>query len=59
MRLFETNENEVRDSPTPRKNEAKMLHCKVYNPMMELTTYESSGKDMYLRYTSSTKSEAA
>ena len=27
MRLFETNENE-----------AKMPHCKIYNPMMELTT---------------------
>ena len=38
MRLFETNENEAIDSPTPRNNEAKMPHCKIYNPMMELTT---------------------
>ena len=34
----ETNENEAIDSPTPRNNEAKMPHCKIYNPMMELTT---------------------
>ena len=26
------------DAPTPRSNEAKMPHCKIYNPMMELTT---------------------
>ena len=38
MRLFETNENEAIDSPTPRNNEAKMPHCNIYNPMMELTT---------------------
>ena len=37
MRLFETNENEAIDSPTPRNNEAKMPYCKIYNPMMELT----------------------
>ena len=23
--------------PTPRNNEAKMPHCKIYNPLMELT----------------------
>ena len=39
MRLFETNENEAIDSPTPRNtNEAKIPHCKIYNSMMELTT---------------------
>ena len=31
-------ENEAIDSPTPGNNEAKMPHCKIYNPMMELTT---------------------
>ena len=36
MRLFETNENEAIDSPTPRNNEDKIPHCKRYNPMMEL-----------------------
>ena len=30
-RLFETNENEYIDSPTPR-NEAKTPHCKRYDP---------------------------
>ena len=38
MRLFETNENEAIDSATPRNNESKMPHCKIYNPMMELTS---------------------
>ena len=38
MRLFETNENEAIDSPTPRNNEAKKPRCTIYNPMMELTT---------------------
>ena len=33
-----TNENEAIDSPTPRNNEAKMPHCKMYNPMMELSS---------------------
>ena len=37
MRLFETNENEAIDSPTPRNNDAKMPHCEIYNPMTELT----------------------
>ena len=37
IRQFETNENEGIDSPTPRNNEAKIPHCKIYNPMMELT----------------------
>ena len=32
MRLFETIENEARNS------EARTPHCKMYNPMMELTT---------------------
>ena len=37
MRLFETIENEAIDSPTPRSNEAKMLHYyKMYNPVKEL-----------------------
>ena len=40
MRLFETNENDAIDSPTPRDNEAKMHLCKIYNPMTELTTVE-------------------
>ena len=38
MRLFETNENEAIDSPTPRSNGAEMPHCKIYNPIMELIT---------------------
>ena len=38
MRLFEINEKEAIDSPTPRKNETKMPHCKAYHPVMELTT---------------------
>ena len=38
MRPFETNENEAIDSPTPRDNEAKLPHCKIYNPLTELTT---------------------
>ena len=38
MRLFETNENEAIDSPTPRDYEAYMPHYKIYNPMMELPT---------------------
>ena len=38
MRLFETNGNEALDSPTPRNIEALTPHCKIYNPMMELTT---------------------
>ena len=38
MRLFETNQTEATDYPTPRNTEAKMPHCKIYNPMMELTT---------------------
>ena len=38
MRLFGTDEYEAIDSATPRKNVAKMPHCKIYNPMMELTT---------------------
>ena len=38
MRLFEINEKEATDSPTPRKNEAKMPHCKAYHPVMELIT---------------------
>ena len=36
MRLFETNETEAIDSPTPRINEAKRPYCKIYNPMLEL-----------------------
>ena len=36
MRLFETNENEAIDSPTPRSNEAKMPHYKIHNPVMEV-----------------------
>ena len=36
MRLFKTSENEGVDSPTPSNNEAKMPHCRMYNPMMEL-----------------------
>ena len=38
MRLFGTNENEAKDSPIPRSNEAKMPHCKIYRPMTELIT---------------------
>ena len=37
MRLFETNENGVIGSPTSRNNEAKMPHCKTYNPMVGVT----------------------
>ena len=37
MRVFETNENEAIDSPTRQNNEAGMPHCKMYNPMVELT----------------------
>ena len=42
MRLFETNENEAIDFPTPRNNEAYTPHCKIYNTlsMMELTSSE-------------------
>ena len=36
--VFKTNENEAIDCPTPRNNEAKMPHCKIYNPMTELKT---------------------
>ena len=51
MRLFETNDIEDMDSPKPRSNESKMPHCKIYNPMTELTQpFESSRKGMYLRY---------
>ena len=35
-RLYETNEHEAIDSPRPRDHEAKMPHCKIYNPMTEL-----------------------
>ena len=59
MRLFETNENEAIDSPTPRNNEAKITHCKMYNPMMELTNRESSRKGMYLPYASSNRPSCA
>ena len=40
MRLFETNENEAVEFPTPRNDEAKTFHfnIKIYNPVMELTT---------------------
>ena len=38
IRLFKTNETEATDSPTPRNNEAKMPHGKMYTPMVELTT---------------------
>ena len=55
MRLFKTNENEAIDSPTPRNNEAKMPHCKIYNPMMELTTVRARGKGMHLRHSSSNR----
>ena len=36
MRVFETIENVAIDSPTPRNNEAKISHCKIYNRMLEL-----------------------
>ena len=32
-----SDENKAIDSPTPRSKEAKMPHCKIYNPMTELT----------------------
>ena len=38
MWLLEAHENEAIDSPTPRNNEAKMPHCKIYNPTVQLTT---------------------
>ena len=44
IRLFETNENEAIDSPSPRNIEAKMPHRKIYNPMMELTTVRARGR---------------
>ena len=43
MRLFEPNGNEATYSPTPR-NEAKTPHCKILNPVMELTTVEARGR---------------
>ena len=49
MRLFETNENEAMDPPTPRDNEAKMPHCKMYNPMMELKHAAVFVEDVYNR----------
>ena len=55
MRLFQSNENEGIDSPTTRNNEAKMPHCKIYNPLMELTTVRARKRAMYLRYTSSNR----
>ena len=54
MRLFETNENEAIDSPTPRKYEDKTPHCKMYNPIYGGGhNRESPGKGMYLWYNSS------
>ena len=38
LRLFETNENETRDSAGPCSNDKKMPHCKIYHPVIELTT---------------------
>ena len=35
---IQKNEKEAIDTPTSRNNEAKMPHCKIYNPVMELTT---------------------
>ena len=46
MRLFETNENEAVDSPTPRDDEPKMPHCNINNPMMELTLGFGVGKEV-------------
>ena len=38
MRLFEkTSENGTIESPTPRNDDAKMPHRKIYNPMVKLT----------------------
>ena len=44
MRLFKTIKNEAIDPPTHRNNEAKMPHCKIYNPMMELKTVRARGR---------------
>ena len=55
MPLPETYKNEAMDSPTSR-HEAKTPHCKIYNPVMELTAMrESSRSGMHLRYTSSNR----
>ena len=43
MWLFETNENEATSSPTPR-HKTKTPHCKIYNPVMELTTVGAWGQ---------------
>ena len=42
LRLFETNENEAKDVPTPR-NEAKTPHYKRYNPV-EITNVRDRGQ---------------
>ena len=38
MGLYEANENEAIDTPTPRTNDAKAPHYNIYNPVMELTS---------------------
>ena len=49
MRLFETNQNEGIDSPTPRDNEARMPHCRMYNPIYDgARDRKSSRKGEYL-----------
>ena len=45
MRLFETNEDEALDSPTPRDNEAQVPHCKIYNHMTELTSVRARERE--------------
>ena len=45
MRLFETNENEAKDPPTPRNDGAnKMPHCKMYNPTIMVSSEDGAHK---------------
>ena len=58
MRLFETSENQVTDSPTPRNNEASNALLQDIQPCEGAHNRESSRKGMYLRYTSSNRPTA-